>query len=110
MVLTIYITPGRVPGRFIIVGRSGMVPGHIDMVVVPGYVPGHCVIAAMVRGISKNNLVGSDEEIREDDRVGGGIDTVSISFRYIYPADLSIVIVASTNFPEVSEVIEAMGN
>ena len=106
----IYITPGRVPGQFIVVGGSGMVPGHIEVVVVPGYIPGHCVIAAMVRGISKTNLVGSDDEIHEDDRVGGSVSTVSISFRYIYPTDLSIVVVASTNVPEVSEVIKAMGN
>ena len=64
----------------------------------------------MVRGISKTNLVGSDDEIHEDDRVGGSVNTVSISFRYIYPTDLSIVVVASTNVPEVSEVIKAMGN
>ena len=55
-----------------------MVPGHIDVIVVSGFVPGHRVIAAMIRGISKTNLVGSNEEIREDDRGSGGVNRIPV--------------------------------
>ena len=57
-----------------------MVPGHIDVIVVSGFVPGHRVIAAMIRGISKTNLVGSNEEIREDDRGSGGVNRIPVGF------------------------------
>ena len=110
MMRTIHITPWRVPRRLIVVGGSGIVPGHVVVVVVPGDVPRCCSIAVRARGINKTNLFGSDEEIREDDRGGGGINRISISLGYKYPADLSVIIVASTYIPEVSEVVEAMGN
>ena len=98
------------PGQLIVVDRSRIVPGHVVMVVVPGCVPRGCSISVRARGINKTNLFGSDEEIHEDDRGGGGINRVSICLRYKYPTDLSIIVVASTYVPEVGEVVKAMGN
>ena len=98
------------PGRLIVVDRSRIVPGHVVMVVVPGCVPRGCSISVRARGINKTNLFGSDEEIHEDDRGGGGINRVSICLRYKYPTDLSIIVVASTYVPEVGEVVKAIGN
>ena len=98
------------PGRLIVVDRSRIVPGHVVMVVVPGCVARGCSISVRARGINKTNLFGSDEEIHEDDRGGGGINRVSICLRYKYPTDLSIIVVASTYVPEVGEVVKAMGN
>ena len=98
------------PGRLIVVDRSRIVPGHVVMVVVPGCVPRGCSILVRARGINKTNLFGSDEEIHEDNRGGGGINRVSICLRYKYPTDLSIIVVASTYVPEVGKVVKAMGN
>ena len=106
---TIYVTPWMMSGRLIVVDRSRIVPGHVIVVVVPGYVLRGCSISVRARGINKTNLFGSDEEIREYDRSGGGINRVSICLRGKYPTDLSIVVVASTYVPEVGEVVEAMG-
>ena len=106
---TIYVTPWMMSGRLIVVDRSGIVPGHVVVVAVPGCVLRGCSILVRARGINKTNLFGSDEEIREDDRGGGGINRVSICLRCKYPTDLSIIVVASTYVPEVGEVVEAMG-
>ena len=98
------------PGWIIIVGGSGTVPWHVVVVAVPGGVPRCCSIAVRARGINKTNLFRSDEKIREDDGGGGGVNRIPIGLRYENPADLSIIVVAGAYVPEVSEVIEAMGN
>ena len=105
---TIHIVPGVGPGLVVVVGQPWGVPGWFVWVAISGKTPGQWVIATLIRGINKTNLVRGDEEIPDEDRVFGCVDSVAISLGSEHPADLTKIVATSADVPEIGEVVEAM--